>query len=112
MARLGLNMHIGSDNKSSKTGAVFFPSRKTMNEWLIKYENMKISSISENNIIVDINKKKKFSDEAIKKMLEDCYNKASETKDIIIDGNGFISFTKFFKYLGNSYRTTYLTNTK
>ena len=39
-------------------------------------------------------------DEALKKT-EDCYNKAVETKDIIVDGNGFTSFTKFFKYLGS-----------
>ena len=35
------------------------------------------------------------------KKIEDCYNKALKTKDIIVDGNGFISFTKFFKYLGS-----------
>ena len=35
------------------------------------------------------------------KKTKDCYNKAVETKDIIVHGNGFTSFTKFFKYLGS-----------
>ena len=35
------------------------------------------------------------------KIIEDQYNKASETKDMIVDGNDFISFTNFFKYVGS-----------
>ena len=55
MARLGLNMHIGRNNTPSKTEAIFFSSRKTLNKWLLQYENMKISSTSVNNIIVHVN---------------------------------------------------------
>ena len=68
MARLDLNMHIGRNNKPSKTEAVLFPSRKALNKWLLKYENMKISSTSEINIIVDVNgEEKKLYDEATEK---------------------------------------------
>ena len=67
IVRLGLNMHIGRDDKPSKTETVFPPSRKTFNELLLKYENMIISSISENNVIVDVNEKRRFQMKLLKK---------------------------------------------
>ena len=74
-------MHIGRNNKLSKTEAVFFPSRKTLNKWLLKYENMKISSTSENNITVDVNgEKKKLSDEATKKIIKTVIIKLQKPK--------------------------------
>ena len=66
---------------------------------MLKYENMKISSTSENNMIVEVNEKKKLSDEAIQ-IKENCHSKALKTKDIIVEKNGFIFLSKFFKYLG------------
>ena len=38
MKRMGLNIHVGSDKKASKTEAVFFPSRSKFSEWLRKGE--------------------------------------------------------------------------
>ena len=38
MKRMGLNMHVGSDKKASKTEVVFFPSRSKFSEWLRKGE--------------------------------------------------------------------------
>ena len=34
MARLGLNMHVGTKDKASKTEAVYFPSRTKIIDWL------------------------------------------------------------------------------
>ena len=36
MKRMGLNTHVGSGKKGSKTEAVFFPSRSKTSEWLRK----------------------------------------------------------------------------
>lgn len=63
---------------------------------------MKITSISDNNLLVNINEKtKKPSNEVIIDIVEKCYNNASDTENIIVDKNGFISFTKYFKYFGS-----------
>ena len=35
------------------------------------------------------------------KIIEICYDKDIETDDIIVDKDGFITFTKYFKYLGS-----------
>ena len=34
MAKLGLNMHVGTKDKASKTEAVYFPSRTKIIDWL------------------------------------------------------------------------------
>ena len=38
MARLGLNMHVGTKNKASKTEAVYFPSRTKIISWLKNHD--------------------------------------------------------------------------
>ena len=35
------------------------------------------------------------------KIIEVYYDKDTETEDIILDKDGFITFTKYFKYLGS-----------
>ena len=47
MKRMGLNMHVGSGKKASKTEAVFFPSRSKISEWLRKGKIKSIFSSEE-----------------------------------------------------------------
>ena len=57
---------------------------------------MKITLISDNNVIVDIHEeKKKILNQVIKEIIERCYNNASETEIIIVGKNEFIFFTKY-----------------
>ena len=55
MTTLGNNRNNWRDGKWSKTEIGLFSSRKTLNTWLLKYENLKISSTVD-NAIVNINK--------------------------------------------------------
>ena len=45
--------------------------------------------------------KKRLSKDQIMKIIEVYYDKDTETEDIIVDKDGFITFTKYFKYLGS-----------
>ena len=38
MARLGLNIHVGTKDKTSKTEAVYFPSRTKIIFWLKEHD--------------------------------------------------------------------------
>ena len=53
------------------------------------------------NTIVEVKKKKRLSKDQIIKIIEVYYDKDTETEDIIVDKDGFITFTKYFKYLGS-----------
>ena len=37
----------------------------------------------------------------MKKIIDDYYDKASETKSIIVGSDKYVSFSKVFKYLGS-----------
>ena len=52
--------------------------------------------------MIEVGKKeKRISGERLKKIVDDCYEKAVETDNIIIQSVDFVSFTKVFKYLGS-----------
>ena len=53
MARLGLNMHVGTKNKGSKTEAVYFPSRTKIISWLKEYDEKLLPSPEDPTIMVD-----------------------------------------------------------
>ena len=102
MARMWLKIHIGTGSKASKTGAVYFPSRSKITSWLLNYESLQISSYRETFSLVEAGKKeKRITSDRLKKIIDDCYEKAVETDNIIVQSVSFISFTKLFKYLGS-----------
>ena len=80
------------EKKKSKTEAMFFPSRKTMQIWI--EDNKKTSLPSTILPIIDPNApKKNLPLKKMKVILDRCYDKSKYTKDIT-DDFGFISFTK------------------
>ena len=84
----------------SKTEAMFFPSRETMQIWI--EDNKKTLLPSTILPIIDPNapKKKNLPLKKMNIILNRCYDKSKYTKDIIGDF-GFISFTKNCTYLGS-----------
>lgn len=102
MARMGLKMHVGTGSIVSKTEAIYFPSRSKITSWLLNHESLQISSYRETFSLVEAGKKeKRIMGDRLKKMIGDCYEKAVETDNIIVQSVNFISFTKVFKYLGS-----------
>ena len=59
MARLGLNMHIGTKKKASKTEAVYFPSRTKIISWLKEHDEKLLLNPEDPTTIIDSNKKNK-----------------------------------------------------
>ena len=99
MERMDLKMHIGIGEQKSKTEAVFFPSRETMQIWI---EDNKKTSLPSNflpTIDPDAPKKINLPLKKMKVILNTCYEKSMNTINII-DDFGFTSFTKECKYLG------------
>ena len=59
-------------------------------------------SSSDEQTIAYVNKKKKtISKDQVVKIIEMYYDKDIEIEIIIVDKDGFISFTTYFKYLGS-----------
>ena len=99
MSRLGLNIHLGKGEKSSKTEAVFSPSRTKMQSWIDEHDKNLISDI---NLPIDNTKKKyKTPLKNMKVITDRSYRKAEETRQLILNDLSFISFTRNFKYLGS-----------
>ena len=91
---MGLNIHVGTGSKASKNEAVYFPPRSKITSWLLNYESLLISSCRETFSLVEIGKKeKRISGERLKKIVDDCYEKAVETDNIIVQSVNFVSFT-------------------
>ena len=59
MKIMGLNMHVGSGKKASKTKALFFPSRSKTSEWLCKEKMESIFSSEEQFDIIHPSLKEK-----------------------------------------------------
>ena len=85
ITRLDLNMYIRRNDRKSKTKVISFPSRKPLNFWQLKYENMTITSVSDDNALVDINEKKKLLNEIIKEIINRCYDNVITTHNMIVD---------------------------
>ena len=59
MARMTLTIHVGTGSKSSKTEAVYLPSRSKITSWLLNHESLQISSYRETFSLVEAGKKEK-----------------------------------------------------
>ena len=57
MTRLGLNMHVGTKNKASKTEAVFFPSKTKIISWLKDHDEKLLPSPEDSTKLSDPSKK-------------------------------------------------------
>ena len=102
MARMGLKMHVGTGSIVSKTEAIYFPSRSKITSWLLNHESLQISSCRETFSLVEVGKKEnRISDERLKNIVDDCYEKAVETDNIIVQLVNFVSSTKVFTYIGS-----------
>ena len=97
METLGLHMHVGMNSKTSKPESVCFPSRTTIQNWLLKHEKSMLPSPS-HPISDPTQRIKKYSFNIIKFIIDRFYDKASSTDNIVID-YGFITFTRNLKSL-------------
>ena len=96
ITRLGLNMYIGRNDRKSKTKVISFPSRKTLIFWLLKYENMTITSVSDDNALVDINENKKLLNEIMKEIVNRCYDNVIKTHNMIVEKKWFYLLRELF----------------
>ena len=93
--KFGLQMHVGSAIKASKTEAVFFP-----NPGFFKLPTLPPSEASSSSL--PLVTKPKQENDATKRAREDkSYDTLSETQPITLPDGGIITFCKHFKYLGN-----------
>ena len=56
MPRLGLNMHVGTKYKASKTEAVYFPSGTKIIFWLNELDKKLLPSSEESTVVADPSK--------------------------------------------------------
>ena len=90
-ARFVLEMHIGTEEKSSKTECVFFRPTGFFNTQTLPLTSLTTSTLS----------LQKKEDEKNRRTREDkVYNKGCETAIIKVKG-GLVTFNKHFKYLGS-----------
>ena len=115
-ARFGLEMHIGRDGVDSKTECVFFPApnffRDHHNNTAL--EDLSPQDTSTNNLVADdsaednddmvalteAERKKEESEKARIAREDKIYDDLEETQDLAV-ADGFVSFTRHFKYLGS-----------
>ena len=94
-AEFGLEMHVGSAAKASKTEAIFFPAPGFFK--LLPLPPSEASSFS-----LPLTTKPKQESEKIRRSREDkCYDNIQETQPIVLPDSGIITFCQHFKYLGN-----------
>ena len=93
-ARFGLQMHIGSDSKLSKTECLFFPAPGHFK--LPALPSTDLPPKPSSSLMV-VPKSKQESEETKQKRHNSLYDKAEETKRIPIGELGCINFTKHFK---------------
>ena len=75
---------------------------------LRKYENI-ISRKILNTSRREENREKTFR-QKLNNVINNCYLKAEETKELIVGVNKLVSLTNVFKYLGFEYHTLYRTS--
>ena len=93
-AIFGLQMHIGTTEKASKTECVFFPAPGHF-----KPPALSQSSTDSHLTPVTIQPTRESSEQKQKRQ-DALYDGASEKKPVKIGDLGIITFTKHFKYLG------------
>jgi len=114
-ARFGLEMHIGRDGVDSKTECVFFPAPNFFRD---HHNNAALEDLSpqdtlsvpvaddsaEDNddmyALTDAERKKEESEKARIAREDKIYDDLEETQDLAV-ADGFVSFTRHFKYLGS-----------
>ena len=95
-ARLGLEMHVGKENKKSKTECVFFPAPGHF-----KPPPLPPSTPPSDPSALPVTLKPKQESEEQKRRRHDIlYDEAKETGAVVIGDHDTITFTKHFKYLG------------
>ena len=107
-AKFGLEMHIGRGDTASKTECVFFPppgffNKPTTNIPTLSNDTEELEYIGteEESYALSESERKKYESEKARTAKEDIiYDGLSETKDINV-ADGYVSFTKHFKYLGS-----------
>ena len=107
--QLGLEMHVGSNGKKSKTEAMYFPTGSFFNHQNEAAPALSSSStfnpaedINEENypITATSSRKQTFS-RMTQKQRQDMYFASDNTKRIYLsDGTSYVDFTAHFKYLG------------
>jgi hypothetical protein len=96
-AKFGLEMHVGTKSKKSKTECVFFPAPC----------HFKILTLpptappADSSSLPVIPKPKKENEETKQKRQDQRYDDAEETRPIRVGETGIITFTRDFKYLGS-----------
>ena len=101
MERLGLNIYVGVGDKTLKTKAMYIPSRSVIKSWIADHEK---HLLSQSNIpIFDplAIEKRKPAFKQLSLTIEKYYHRSFKTKKCFLEDHGFISFTKFFKYLNS-----------
>ena len=101
MKRLGLNMHVGVGNKTSKTEAMYIPSRSIIKSWINDHEKHLLFQSNLPAFDPLAKKKRKPSFKQMSRIIETYYDRSPKTKKYFLEEHGFISFTKLFKYLGS-----------
>ena len=94
-AKFGLEMHVGSATKASKTEAVFFPAPGFFK--LLPLPPSEASSFS----LPLTTKPKQEIEKSRRSREEKCYENIQETQPIFLPDSGIITFCQYFKYLGN-----------
>ncbi|KAL7426046.1 hypothetical protein ACHAXH_000620, partial [Discostella pseudostelligera] len=108
--QLGLEMHVGSNGKKSKTEAMYFPVGSFFNQptnllppTAAAYFNPADDTLDEENNRISrtsSNRKQTFS-RMTQKQRQDMYFASENTNRIYLsDGTSYIDFTAHFKYLG------------
>ena len=94
-SKFGLEMHLGSATKASKSEAVFFPSPGFFK--LLPLPPFEVSSFS---LPLNANPKQE-SKKSRRSHKEKCYDNIQETQPIVLPDGDIITFCQHFKYLGN-----------
>ena len=96
-AKFGLEMHVGTKSKKSKTECVFFPAPGHFKLLTLPPTAPPADSSS----LPVIPKLKKENEETKQKRQDQRYDDAEETRPIRVGETGIITFTRDFKYLGS-----------
>ena len=94
-AKFGLEMHVGSATKASKTEAVFFPA-----PGFFKLPPLPPSEDSSSTLPL-VTKPKQENDVTKWAREDKSYDELQETQPVILPDGGIITFCRHFKYLGN-----------
>ena len=102
VARLGLNMHVGTEDKASKIKAVYFPSRTKILYWLKEHVKKILPSSKYSTVVFDPSKRiRKRALKQQEHIIDRYYVKVDETKKFIMNKNEYVSFCLNFLYLGS-----------